>query len=851
MASTTDTLEMNLITMHYCPSNVTFSQVWINHGISHCFIDTVATSIVFTFLCVAGGIQYAIYRKYSTVLDHRLLPKNFLFKLQIIITMLLPVLAIIRFILQATILDNNIYGYMILSTLMTVIVWPCSLIIIFLERGRALPSIPTRGHGLVLLIFWTLVFINENLAFLNMKNKAWWFALTSMSDDIEFGLFIFRYVLSMMMFIIGLKSPGIPSSKDYFIYSWQQIQIDQSTPLLEENLSQAETNRRSTFFNFWKKCRLLAPFIWPKKDIYLQFRVLFCFILLALGRVANIFIPLYNKKIVNSLTLTPGEHSLVYHWDFILIYMGLWFLQGQGNNSLLNNMRSILWIRIQQYTVKEIQVKLYTHLLSLSLQWHLSRKTGEVLRIMDRGTNSITSLLSYIIFSIFPTVADILIAVIYFSSAFGLLYGLIIFVTMGLYLAATIAITEWRTKFRRMMNKLDNATQARGVDALLNYETVKYYAAEEYEIKNYKECIEAFQAAEWKSTASLNFLNSIQNLVISLGMLIGSLLVAHAIVNKQGFTVGDYVLFTSYLLQLYTPLNYFGTYYRMIQTAFIDMENMFELFEITPEINDDMDAISLQITKGQIEFRNVCFSYLPERQILHNISFIVPPGKTLALVGPSGSGKSTIIRLLFRFYDIQSGQILIDGQDIRKVTQKSLHECIGIVPQDTVLFNNSIRYNIRYGKVSAYDEETEEAAKAADIHSQILTFPEGYDTIVGERGLKLSGGEKQRIAIARTILKAPNFVLLDEATSSLDSTTERNIQASLALISNNKTSIVIAHRLSTIVNADEILVIKDGKIVERGRHDELLELGQEYCAMWKQQLKSQTEESANRTEEVS
>ncbi|XP_067130723.1 ATP-binding cassette sub-family B member 6 [Centruroides vittatus] len=838
--------------MLYCPPNVTLSQVWIDHGISHCFIDTVATSIIFTFLCVAGGIQYGIYRKYSTVLDHRLLPKTFLFKLQIVTTLILPILAFVRFILQATVLEKRVYGYAILHVSMTVVAWPCSLIIVFLERWRALPSIPTRGHGLVLLIFWTLVFINENLAFLNLKNKAWWFALRNSSDYVEFGLFILRYVLSMTMFVVGLKAPGIPSSKDYFIYSWQQIQIDQNAPLLEENATQSETtNRRSTFSNFWKKVRLLIPFIWPKKNIFLQFRVLFCFILLALGRVANIFIPLYNKKIVNSLTLQPGESSLTYHWDFILIYVGLWFLQGQGNNSLLNNMRSVLWIRVQQYTVKEVQIRLYTHLLGLSLRWHIMRKTGEVLRVMDRGTNSITNLLSYIVFSIFPTVADILIAIVYFSSAFGLWYGLIVFVTMGLYLAATIAITEWRTKFRRLMNKMDNATQAKAVDALLNFETVKYYAAEEYEVKTYSECIDSFQAAEWKSTASLNFLNSIQNLVITLGMLVGSLLCAHAIVHKQGFTVGDYVLFTSYLLQLYTPLNYFGTYYRMIQTAFIDMENMFELFEVVPEVEDDKNAVSLQVTKGQIEFRNVYFSYMPERPILHNISFLVPPGKTLALVGPTGSGKSTIIRLLFRFYDIQSGQIIIDGQDIRKVTQKSLHENIGIVPQDTVLFNNSISYNIRYGKVTAYEEEVEEAAKAADIHSQILTFPDGYDTVVGERGLKLSGGEKQRIAIARTILKAPKFVLLDEATSSLDTRTERNIQASLALISSNKTSIIVAHRLSTIVHADEILVIKEGRIVERGRHEELLELGREYCAMWNQQLKSQSEEPGSGTEEIS
>ncbi|KAG8200340.1 hypothetical protein JTE90_028522 [Oedothorax gibbosus] len=731
---------------------------------------------------------------------------------------------------------------MLLSASFYCAAFPIAVYVLYLERHKALPSVPSNGHGLVLLVFWTAVFIVENLTLLNLQNEKWWFDLQSLSDKIEFGFFVLRYVCGFALFTLGLKAPGIPKAQDHFVFRQLHLQSHSAESLLESGNQAGNRNQenRSAFADFGKKVKRLLPFLWPKRSVQLQLRVLLCFFFLVVGRVITVFVPQYNKYIIDSLTLGHGE--LVFRWDYILIYVAFWFLQGQGSNSFLNNIRSYLWIRVQQYTVKEIEVNMYQHLHSLSLNWHMSRKVGEVLRVMDRGTSSISSLLSYIVFNILPTFADIFIAVIFFAVTFNIWFGLIVLVTMVGYLTCTIILTEWRTKFRRNVNQLDNAVEAQCVDSLLNFETVKYYNAELYELENYKEAIDKFQSAEWISQATLSLLNTVQNTAITLGVMAGGLLCAHYVVEGN-LTSGDYVLFSSYILQLYTPLNFFGTYYRMIQTAFVDMENMFSLFDTQPEIVDVPHALPLKVGDGCIEFQNVNFSYVPERQILHDISFKIEPGQTVALVGPTGSGKSTVTRLLFRFYDLQSGQILIDEQDISKVAQKSLRQSIGVVPQDTVLFNRTIRYNIGYGRPTASDEEIEEAANAAEIHNQILTFPDGYDTIVGERGLKLSGGEKQRVAIARTILKAPSFIVLDEATSSLDTQTERNIQQSLAKICANKTTLIIAHRLSTIIHADEILVLNEGRIIERGRHNELLETNGFYANMWQNQQENEKEES--------
>uniref|UniRef100_UPI0037E7D0AE ATP-binding cassette sub-family B member 6 n=1 Tax=Semicossyphus pulcher TaxID=241346 RepID=UPI0037E7D0AE len=602
----------------------------------------------------------------------------------------------------------------------------------------------------------------------------------------------------------------------------------------------------SAWQGFGRKVRLLLPYVWPKGSAALQGLVLLCVGLLAAERLVNVLVPVYSKNIVNELSAGGGWTSLI---TTVCIYTLLKFLQGggAGTSGFISNLRQFMWIKVQQFTSRGVQVCLFSHLHGLSLRWHLDRRTGDVLRSVDRGTASINNLLSYILFSILPTICDIIIAIIYFVSYFSVWFGLIVFSCMVLYLGCTVLITEWRTKYRREMNDQDNKAKSRAVDSLLNFETVKYYSAEDYEVCCFEEAILKYQHCEWKSSASLALLNQTQNVIIGSGLLAGSLLCAH-LVSQGQFQVGDYVLFGTYIIQLYTPLNWFGTYYRLIQSAFVDMENMLTLLTEQKEVQDAEDAQDLQLSAGQVEFDRVCFSYVPGAEVLRDVSFTVEAGQTVALVGPSGSGKSSILRLLFRFYDLQSGSIRVDGQDISTVRQSSLRSYIGVVPQDTVLFNNTIGNNIRYSRVTASDQEVERAAMAADIHSRILELPQGYDTEVGERGLKLSGGEKQRVAIARTILKEPRIILLDEATSSLDTQTERNIQASLAKVCANRTTIVVAHRLSTIVGANQILVVHNGRIAERGRHEELLVRGGLYAAMWMKQQKSldtQTETQIN------
>uniref|UniRef100_A0A3Q2DMN8 ATP binding cassette subfamily B member 6 (LAN blood group) b n=1 Tax=Cyprinodon variegatus TaxID=28743 RepID=A0A3Q2DMN8_CYPVA len=511
------------------------------------------------------------------------------------------------------------------------------------------------------------------------------------------------------------------------------------------------------------KLGLLLPYIWPKGTAALQGTVLLCMGLLAAERLVNVMVPIYSKNIVNELSAGGPWTSLI---STVCIFTLLKFLQGggAGTSGFISNLRQFLWIKVQQFTSRGVQVRVFSHLHGLSVRWHLERRTGDVVRSIDRGMSSINNLLSYILFSILPTIIDIIIAIIYFVSYFNIWFGLIVFTCMVLYLTCTILITEWRTKYRREMNNQDNNAKSRAIDSLLNFETVKYYNSEDYEVHCFNEAILNYQRSEWKSSASLALLNQAQNIIIGSGLLAGSLLCSYMVSQKQ-FQVGDYVLFGTYIIQLYIPLNWFGTYYRCIEDA--------------------EEAQDLQLTAGQVEFDRVCFGYVPG-----NDSFVC----VCAQVGPSGSGKSSILRLLVRFFDPQDGCIRIDGQDISKVRQSSLRSYIGVVPQDIVLFNDTIRNNIRYSQVTASDQEVQKAAMAADIHSKILELPLGYDTLVGERGLKLSGGEKQRVAIARTILNKPQIILLDEATSALDTQTERNIQASLAKVCTNRTTIVVAHR---------------------------------------------------------
>nr|XP_032813025.1 ATP-binding cassette sub-family B member 6, mitochondrial [Petromyzon marinus]XP_032813026.1 ATP-binding cassette sub-family B member 6, mitochondrial [Petromyzon marinus] len=833
----------------YCEGGRPVSEAWVDGGVSPCLYRTLCGAVPPGALLLLGAVQGVRFARRAVLMEPKFVPRSLLHRLQVLLTVAMAALAVAYGAYHGATARGGVAGSVVAYATLSAVGWAASLALLGLERRRALPGDRVRGHGAALLGFWGLAFAGDTVAFVSWSSELWWWRLGSSEQKVDFGLWLSRFVCGLALFILGLRAPGLPPRPYSVLINEGERDVEQARPLLGDAGAARAAPNASAWTDFRKKVRLLVPYMWPRGSVRLQLAVLLCLVMLAGERVVNVFVPLYYKNIVNDLTQEAPWSTVA--WT-VVTYVGLKFLQGggAGSSGFISNLRTFVWIRVQQFTNREVQVQLFEHLHSLSLRWHLGRKTGEVLRSVDRGTSSINSLLSYIVFSILPTIVDIVIAIIYFVTFFNAWFGLIVFVCMCVYLGITIAITEWRTKYRREMNTKDNQSKSKAVDSLLNFETVKYYNAESYEVQRFNQTIVEYQDAEWKTNASLAVLNQAQNVVIALGLLAGSLLSASFVTHKK-LQVGDFVLFGTYIIQLYVPLNWFGTYYRMIQSSFIDMENMFELFGEEKEVVDDVNAVSLHLAHGKVEFDNVSFNYVNGKDILKNVSFTVPSGKTIALVGPSGAGKSTVMRLLFRFYDVKSGCISIDGQDISKVKQKSLRQHIGVVPQDTVLFNDTIRNNIRYGRVTASDEEVEEAARAADIHDRILSFPEGYNTQVGERGLKLSGGEKQRVAIARTILKAPELILLDEATSALDTQTERNIQASLAKICANRTSVVIAHRLSTIINADQILVLQDGQIVERGRHDELLTKGGIYTDMWSKQSQEASSESDTETKDKS
>ncbi|XP_048390951.1 ATP-binding cassette sub-family B member 6-like isoform X2 [Stegostoma tigrinum] len=789
----------------YCEGNASLSEVWTQQGIFPCFYFTLVSTVLLSIAFLFGSLQYVCYNMYGTTMEPKYVPRSHLFFLQLFLSVVL-LLQFGIYILWQSFGLGIVYGYMIVYSCLSIIGWLCTIALLYLERTRVLVRDRTRGHSTILLLFWALAFAAENLTFISWSSPLWWWSLDNTDRKVHFSLWMVRYICTFLLFALGLKAPGLPRRPYMLMINEDERDVEYSQPLLNQN-----GTGQSTWKDFRKKVQLLVPYMWPKGSLLLQMLVLLCLCLLATERVINVFVPIYYRNIVNELSGGAPWKTVAMT---VGIYVILKFLQGggAGTSGFVSNMRSFIWIRVQQYTNRQVQTGLFAHLHSLSLRWHLGRKTGEVLRSVDRGTSSINSLLSYIVFSIFPTIADIIIGIVYFTTNFNAWFGLIVFVCMALYLTITIVITEWRTKYRREMNARDNEAKSKAVDSLLNFETVKYYNAESYEVNRFNDAILKYQVAEWKTSASLAVLNQTQNFIIGLGLLAGSLLSAYFVTEKK-LQVGDFVLFGTYIIQLYTPLSWFGTYYRMIQSSFIDMENMFELFHEEQEITDDINAADLIFKVGKVEFDEVYFSYVDGKEILHGISFTVPPGHTMALV-----------------------------------KQSSLRSHIGVVPQDTVLFNDNIRNNIRYGRVTASDEDVEEASLAADIHERIITFPEGYDTQVGERGLKLSGGEKQRVAIARTILKAPQIVLLDEATSALDTQTERNIQASLAKVCANRTTIVVAHRLSTVINADQILVLQNGHIVERGRHDVLLAKGGVYAGMWMEQQQAESTDSASDTE---
>ncbi|XP_012497968.1 PREDICTED: ATP-binding cassette sub-family B member 6, mitochondrial [Propithecus coquereli] len=828
---------------NYCEAEGPVGPAWVQHGLSPCFFFTLVPSTLMTLGALALVLALPCKRREQPAgadpLPLGAGPRVAPYVLQLLLAVLQVALPLARLAGRVgTAQGARLPSYLLLASVLESLASACGLWLLVVERSQARQRLAMGiwiklRHSPGLLLLWTVAFAAENLALVSWNSPQWWWARADLGQQVQFSLWVLRYVVSGGLFVLGLWAPGL-RPQSYTLQVYEEDRDAERSPV-------HSTDQGSTWRDLGRKLRLLSGYLWPRESPALQLVVLICLGLMGLERALNVLVPIFYRDTVNLLTQKAPWSSLA--WT-VTTYVFLKFLQGGGTGStgFVSNLRTFLWIRVQQFTSRRVELRLFSHLHELSLRWHLGRRTGEVLRIVDRGTSSVTGLLSYLVFSIIPTLADIIIGIIYFSMFFNAWFGLIVFLCMSLYLSLTIVVTEWRAKFRRAMNTQENATRARAVDSLLNFETVKYYNAEGYEVERYREAIIKFQGLEWKSSASLVVLNQTQNLVIGLGLLAGSLLCAY-FVTEQKLQVGDFVLFGTYIIQLYMPLNWFGTYYRMIQTNFIDMENMFDLLNEETEVKDVPGAGPLHFQKGQIEFENVHFSYTDGRETLQDVSFTVMPGQTLALVGPSGAGKSTILRLLFRFYDINSGCIRIDGQDISQVTQISLRSHIGVVPQDTVLFNDTIANNIRYGRVTAGNDEVEAAAQAAGIHDAIMAFPEGYKTQVGERGLKLSGGEKQRVAIARTILKAPNIILLDEATSALDTSNERAIQASLAKVCANRTTIVVAHRLSTVVSADQILVIKDGCIVERGQHEALLSRGGVYADMW--QLQQQGKEGVS------
>ncbi|CAF0760216.1 unnamed protein product [Adineta steineri] len=840
----------------FCSLNETTSGggmvVWTDKGFTLCFFDTFTTSILFGFILIFGLIQFIFYKRYGFKIEKEYIDASVLYSLQVILTVLLACEPILLYATETTAFGKTkLPGYTIFRFILRTIAWLFSLIILRIERTKTMPTAQTRGHGLTILSFWCIAVLIELFALISYSSPLWFFQPIIRHDSpieeihlVRFGYWIFRLLATISVFCIGIRAPGVPRRR-------YAVMLNRSQSQVEEDIS-----KESVWSKFFRHSSILAPCIWPRGHFKLQLNIFICVLIVLTGRLLSLEIPRYTKLITDELIQSSNgttdtflnlgarlRSPETWPWRLVIILMVLRLIQGAGsfNSGILELLRSTLWTKVDQYTTRTLKLRVFTHLHDLSLAWHLKKKTGEIISIVDRGTDSLDSILNYILFNIFPTIADISIAVVYLIITFNIWFGIIVFGTMLLYLSVTIFVTEWRTKFKKQVNKLNNEMKASVVDSLINFETVKYYGAEQYEVEQYRETIEKYQKAEWTNQLSLQLLNFIQAILITVGLTVGSLYCAWLVSVKHELTVGDYVLFGAYVIQLYGPLNFFGTYYRLIQQAFVDMENMLDLLDIKPDVQDSPFAKDLVINNGMIEFDNVCFHYQNERQILKNVSFSILPGQTLAIVGPSGAGKSTIVRLLFRFYDVQSGSIKIDGTDISVVTQNSLRRSIGVVPQDTVLFNKNILYNIRYGRVTATDREVENAARTAEMHDRINTFPEGYKTIVGERGLKLSGGEKQRVAIARTLLKAPAIVLLDEATSALDTHTERQIQSALQTVCDGRTTLIVAHRLSTISHADVIIVLKEGEVVERGSHDELLtKIDGVYASMWKQQSTSYT-----------
>ena len=593
------------------------------------------------------------------------------------------------------------------------------------------------------------------------------------------------------------------------------------------------TDPKAVVRSDWAVIQTLFPYLWVYK-----WRVMAAMACLIAAKVANVGVPMVLKTLIDQLTINPASPQA-------LLVLPLGALVAYGllrlSTTVFTELREFLFSRVTQRAVRTIALRVFRHLHALSLRFHLNRQTGGMTRDIERGTRGVSSLISFTLFNILPTLVEITLVLAYLVSQYDIWFSIITAVALVTYIAFTVIVTDWRTHFRRTMNDLDSKANTKAIDSLINYETVKYFGNEDYEAKRYDEGLKSFENAAVTSQTSLSFLNTGQSLIIATAVTL-ILWRATAGVIAGTMTLGDLVLVNTFMIQLYIPLNFLGVIYREIKQSLADMERLFSLLDQNKEVADGKGAKPLQTHGAQVVFSNVNFSYESNRDILFGVDFTIPAGTTTAVVGHSGSGKSTLSRLLFRFYDVNSGSITIDGQDVRHVTQESLRSAIGIVPQDTVLFNDTIGYNIAYGKPGASHDDIVAAARAASIHDFIESLPDGYGTMVGERGLKLSGGEKQRVAIARTLLKDPAILIFDEATSALDSKAEQAIQAQLKEIARNRTTLVIAHRLSTVADAQQILVLDHGKIVERGTHQVLLAQDGLYKQMWERQQARQDEE---------
>ncbi|KAH7092642.1 hypothetical protein FB567DRAFT_242581 [Paraphoma chrysanthemicola] len=586
-----------------------------------------------------------------------------------------------------------------------------------------------------------------------------------------------------------------------------------------------------SWWEYIKGYHVFFPYLWPSKDRKLQIVVVLCFLLVLAQRVINLLVPDQLGHIVDRLAQKEEGSP----WTAIIIFISFRFLQ--GSNGVLGALRSALWIPVSQYSYRELSVAAFEHVHSLSLDFHLGKKTGEVLSALGKGS-SINTFLEQVTFQVVPMLIDLAVAIGYFLIRFDAYYALVIAIVTFWYIYLTIRMAQWRAEIRREMVNADREEDAVKNDSMVSYETVKYFNAEAYEFNRYREAVKKYQSAEYKVMFSLNIMNISQNMVFMIGLLVTCFIAAWQVANGEQ-EVGKFVVLITYMGQLQSPLNFFGTFYRMIQSAMINSERMLELFKEQPTVVDKDDAMDLPSCQGQLRFQDVHFSYDQRKPALTGLDFYCTPGTTTAFVGESGGGKSTVFRLLYRFYNTLSGSIQVDGHDVEDLTIDSVRSHIGVVPQDTVLFNETLMYNLRYANPDATDEQVYDACRAASIHDKIMTFPDKYETKVGERGLRLSGGEKQRVAIARTILKNPRIIMLDEATAALDTETEQHIQEAFTTLAQGRTMLIIAHRLSTITHADQILVLHKGKVQERGTHEELLERNGHYAAMWKKQIRAQ------------